>query len=279
MLRTLLIALDGSAASKVASEYALIVAKAHCATAIGLGALDEPGIHKPSYEPLGGGAFREARDKALLADANARVEAFLTEFANAAEFIGVERETMVRPGDPTVEIALASQRADVIVIARNAHFPFETEDAPDTLPKLLRNSPRPILVVPRRIDPGKGVLIAYDGSAAAARALQMFQLLELCAKTKVTVLGLADEIEEAEAMIAPALDFLTRHGVPPAALPIASRRKPAAVIQEEAARLAVELVVMGTLGRSPAKDLLMGSATKEILSPDSKFEIPVLVYH
>jgi len=46
--------------------------------------------------------------------------------------------------------------AIVIILGYETHFHFETQDAPDTVrAKVLRRSPRPILVVPRELQDGR----------------------------------------------------------------------------------------------------------------------------
>lgn len=278
MLRTIVIALDGSHASNIAADYGFRLAKAPGAAVIGVSSLDVPSIRKPSYEPLGGGAFREARDKAMLEDAKEKVQAFLAEFRDRAAQAGVPADTRACAGAPEDEIAHCARGGDVIVIGRDTQFHFETEDPPDTVAKLVAESPRPIVVVPPRIDPGKGVLVAYDDSATAARALQIFVSLSPVPGAKVHVLGLAPEITHAEKMIAPAMEYLRSHGVDAVAAPVASKARASEVIREEASRRAVELIVMGSRGHSRVKEMFMGSTAKELLGHKSKLEIPVFVY-
>src|SRR5258708_36395687 len=67
MLRTVLVALDGSACSFTATTLALDWARRFDARLLGLGIVDEPSIHRPEPVPVGAGAYQKARDQGRLA--------------------------------------------------------------------------------------------------------------------------------------------------------------------------------------------------------------------
>ena len=68
MLRTVLVALDDSPYTEVATSLAIDWGKRFGARLIGLGILDKPSITAAEPVPLGASSFRE-RDEALIADA------------------------------------------------------------------------------------------------------------------------------------------------------------------------------------------------------------------
>jgi nucleotide-binding universal stress UspA family protein len=80
MLRSALVALDGSPYSESASALAIDWATRFGARLLGLGVLDEPSIRGAEPVPLGGSAYKQARDEARMAEAHRRVVDFLTDF-------------------------------------------------------------------------------------------------------------------------------------------------------------------------------------------------------
>ena len=113
------------------------------ATIVGVGVLDEPGIRKPVPLPIGVGAYKKARDEARLADADARVRRALAEYLARSAAVGVRAEALEEVGDPSSRILRETQRCDVVLLGRETHFRFETQNEPDeTLGRILRSSPR-----------------------------------------------------------------------------------------------------------------------------------------
>jgi len=67
-------------------------------------------------------------------------------------------------GEPADRILREAHRADVVLLGRETHFRFETQDRPDPTDALvLRQSPRPVVVVPRELPEGRGIVVAYGG--------------------------------------------------------------------------------------------------------------------
>jgi nucleotide-binding universal stress UspA family protein len=97
-LRSMLVALDGSAHSATATTLALDWARRFRARLLGLGVLDEPSIRGGEAVPLGAGAYKQAPDQARMADAHRRVMAFLEEFRTRSADAGV-LEDVGHPAD------------------------------------------------------------------------------------------------------------------------------------------------------------------------------------
>lgn len=266
MLRSALVALDGSAYSETAATLAIDWAGRHGARLLGLGVLDTPAIQRAEPVPLGAAAYKHARDEARLADAHRRVVDFLVGFRARAAAAGVAVEVIEDVGDPAVRILREAQRCDVVILARETHFHFETQDRPDeTLAQVLRGSPRPVVVVPRDLPEGRGVVVAYGGGREAARTLQTFQLLGLGAGEPIEVVTVHRDGAEAEAVARLAGEYLTAHGAPHRLHAIASDLAPAEVLLEEVRHWRPRLLVMGAHGHHPLRDLFSTSVTRAVL--------------
>ncbi|HSE06975.1 MAG TPA: universal stress protein [Methylomirabilota bacterium] len=266
MLRSVLVALDGSAHSEAATTLAIDWAGRHGARLVGLGIVDAPSIQGAEPVPLGAGAFKQARDEARLADAHRRVVEFLADFRARAEAAGIQVDVLEDIGDPAVRILREAHRSDLVILARETNFHFETQVQPDdTLAKVLRGSPRPVVTVPRELAAGQGVLVAYGGGREAARTLQTFQLLGLAAGERVEVVAIHRDGAEAEAVAHLAGEYLAAHRAPHRLHPVTSTMPPAEVLLEEVRRARPRLLVMGAHGYHPLRDLFGTSVTRAVL--------------
>ncbi len=241
-------------------------AKRHDARLLGLGVLDAPSIRGAEPVPLGAGAYKQARDEARLADAHRRVVDFLADFFARSKAAGIAVEVLEDIGDPADRILREAHRCDLVILARETHFHFETQDRPDeTLARVLRGSPRPVVTVPRELSVGQGVLVAYGGGREAARTLQTFQLLGLAAGEVIEVVTIHRDGAEAEALAHLAGEYLTAHGAPHRLHAIVSTAPPAEILLEEVRHARPRLLVMGAHGQHPIRDLFGSSVTRAVL--------------
>jgi nucleotide-binding universal stress UspA family protein len=177
-------------------------------------------------------------------------------------------------GTPHEQIVAEAPGCDVVILGRETHFEFETQEHPDsTLSKVLRESPRPVVVVPRDPLPGEGVLVAYGSGREVARTLQTFTLLGLAGDEPVSLIAIDHDPARAEARLRLAGRYLTAHSVRVSLEPVASEDAPAEVILDQVRRRRPRLVVMGAHGHHPIHDLFFTSVTRSVLK---ETPVPVL---
>ncbi len=274
MIRRALVAMDGSPHGRAAATLAIDWARRFGAELVGLGILDKPTITSPEPVSFGGTAFKRHRDEVRLADEHRRVVELLADFQRRCEAGRVRCSLVEDIGAPHEQIVSEASGCDVVVLGRETHFQFETEDRPDTtLGKVLRESPRPVIVVPRDPAAGEGTLVAYGSGREVARTLQTFVLLGLAGDEPVCLLAVDQDVARAEARLGPAAQFLAAHGLRVALQPVASRNAPAAVILDQLQRRKPRLVVMGAQGHHPVRDLFFTSVTRAVIR-----EAPVPVF-
>ena len=268
MLRSLLVALDGSPYSEAASALARQWAKRFGAHLLGLGILDQPSIEQGEAVPMGAYSFKKHRDEARLADAHRRLLDLLAEFRARCAADGVTATVLEDVGDPIDRIVREVQRCDAVILGRETHFHFDTQDRPDaTLAGVISACARPVIVVPRQLPVGGGVLVAYSGGREAARTLQLFQLLGLAGGEEIDVMTIHRDRAEALAVLNLAGAFLDARGAPYRLHPIVTERSPADVVLEEVGRRAPRLLVMGAHGHhQPLRELFAVSATRAVLT-------------
>jgi nucleotide-binding universal stress UspA family protein len=266
VLRRVLAAMDGSANGVAAAGLAIEWAHRFDAELIGLGILDKPSITSPEPVSFGGTAYKRQRDQTLLADEHRRVVQLLGEFQQRCGAHGVPCTVVEDIGAPYEQIVAEASGVDVVVLGRETHFEFETKDHPDaTLSKVLRESPRPVVVVPRDSSPGEGVLVAYGSGREVTRTLQTFALLGLAGDEPVCLLAIDADAARAEARLQPAGQYLAAHGVRAELYPVTSADAPAALILKEILRRRPRLAVMGAHGHHPVRDLFFTSVTRAVL--------------
>lgn len=277
MLRSLLVGLDGSAYSEAALALGIRWAKQFDAVLVGLGIVDEPDIRRGEPVPIGGGYEKHLEDEAQMHNARVRVAQFLRQCKKRCDEEDVNCRVLEEVGSPVEQLAWESQRCDLILLGQQTYFLFETQEGPcDTLVKLLRRTARPIVTVPEKVGAEGTVLIAYDASVQAARALQAWQCLGLDGKQRIEVLSIHGEREEAERRCTAAVEFLQSHDMHSQPVAIESSESAADLILEHVERSAARLLVMGTCGKSLLHEVFMGSVTRSVLE---RCPVPIFMYH
>jgi nucleotide-binding universal stress UspA family protein len=284
MLRSILVGLDGSDYSKSAVEVGIYLARKTGALLVGLGVIDEPSIRNAEPRLIGGGVpyaepvlYRER-----IASARREVEHFLSQFSIRCAQARVSCKVLEDVGMPHEQIELEAQRYDLIVLGQQTRFHFETQEGyDDTVRRVLKNSPRPVIAVPAQLDlhpekPGHTVLVAYDGSLQAARALQVFQTSGLAGVLPTVVVTVDTDAKRAGQTSERAIDYLRLHNIKANSWPITTTESPASTILAAAAEHQSVLIVMGSYGQPILREFFLGSVTRSLLS---KSAVPLLLYH
>jgi nucleotide-binding universal stress UspA family protein len=200
------------------------------------------------------------------------VDALLTEFERGCHDAGVSGRVLKVEGDPAEAICSEAQRVDLVVVGKKHLRDEDWNVSSHTLHSILRQSPRPVLCVPAADRDRRSVLVAYDGSLQAARALQLFVGSGLAANRGLHMLTVGDEGEEVSQK---AFDFLMGHGFQ-AELHVAEGNHTADRILEMANHIQAGLIVMGTYGGTRFREFMFGSVTKAVLN---RTTVPLFLYH
>lgn len=277
MLRSIFIGVDGSEYSATALELGIRWARQSDILLVGLGVVDEPSIRRPVMTPIGGNYFKEPTDDARVAIARKQVAQYLERFALRCAEAGVSYRILEVVGDPYGQIVLEAQRYDLIVLGQQTHFQFATQDAPDAFfPTLLKNTPRPVVTVPRNLPVGKSVVIAYDGSLQAAHTLQAFQESGLSRIGDVHIIAVGGDHVACARDTERAVEFLAFHGIKATPRLLSPSASVAEVILTHARQLDAQLLVLGAYGQSTLREFVFGSVTQHILR---NAELPLFLYH
>ena len=214
MLKSILVGLDGSPSSGAAVELGIQWAKQFNALLVGLGIVDEATICKPEAEPIGGSYYKREREEEQVKEARRAIEQVLAHFGVRCAEADVSFNLLQDTGLPYEEILRESQRYDLVLFGHETHFRFGTVDRPDeTLWTVLKREPRPVVIAPPKLEAGSSVVVAYNGSPQADRAVQAFQSSGLDMGEEVSVLSADDDRKEATRQAERAVEFLRLHRI------------------------------------------------------------------
>jgi len=287
MIRSALLALDTTEASAVALEKAIGFCQYFSARAddsespihlTGIGVVDRSDIKRPKAVPVGATGFKIERDKALLADARRKVETLLDNFQARCREAAIPCSTAPCEGSPYEQIERVAHQHDVIFIGRDTNFHFETRDrSTDTLKRLLRDHPRPLIVTPPEDTGKRSIVIAYDGSLQGSRALHLWALLGLRrVETEIHVISVNRRESEAQQLCDEAMELLSHHEIPATAHPIASSQRAVSVLLERIPELEPRMIVMGAFGAGGFREHFFGTATKWMIK---NCPYPMFLHH
>lgn len=243
----------------------------------GLGIVDEPTIRRPQAVSFGATHFKAQRDDALVRDARHRVSELLDRFGRRSAAAGVSSESRLASGVPAEQILLEAERHDLIVLGRESHFHFETQQSPDeTLRQVLQAMPRPVISVTGDIDASGPVVIAYGTGIHSSRALQMFALLHPRPEPDVVVVAVDAQETPADGRAARAVAFLEAHAIAARAHVVVTNERAADVLTELSAQWEARMVVMGLHLTGGLGTRLFGSVTTSMLEGAGR---PLFLYH
>ena len=180
-------------------------------------------------------------------------------------------------GDPATLLAEQSGLADLLVVSR-AHG--KRDDLTQPLPiagEVVLHAPTACLMVTAkqsRIDPKAPVVIAWNGSGEAGRAVRYtLPMLKMASEVHLVMV----EEEGRDFPDISASEYLSRHGIKSELHQISSEKSQIAEILENfAAERGASAIVMGAYGHSRMRETLFGGVTKSMLDT---CEIPLIVAH
>ncbi len=275
MIRSILLALADPPGDASAINYAFWLARnkeshIHALTIVDITAFEVPMIGSPdgfmpSVVPH---SFRESQS--LIEEMNAQCRERLDRFTDQCRLRGIACSTEMKPGIPYEAICRGAVAHDIVIVSRTGYNPAaNTKETIDSLvAPVIRHSVRPVLVAGndfREESEIRNILVAYDGSSHAARALMVAAELAARPGTNCTLVAVVPTQEAGREILDPAEAFLQHHGVSPGKQ-VEVSTKPSSVIGGLVASGDVDLLIMGAYGHSPIREVFFGSTTERILS-------------
>jgi hypothetical protein len=130
-------------------------------------------------------------------------------------------------GEPLDTLSMATETRDIVVTGHDTAFRFDVhEQLSDMLARLLLMTPRPVSACADEMTVANEILIAYDGSVPAMRAVQLFALLGFGRSQRIQVTSIDASRELVARRTSGVVSYLRRHGYEAEAFPIASSVHP-----------------------------------------------------
>lgn len=266
MLKRILLLLGESAPSLAARGYAFRLAQETGAGLAGLAGIDLSALAVTSLGRAGAGALKVRLEQDLRAQAEDLQQRLRSAYEQDCAKNNVPFEWLAFEGEPLGALETAAETRDLLVTGCDTAFRGGMEvPLPDLLSRLLALTPRPCVVCGDEAPREGDVLVAYDGSVPAMRAVQMFALIGLAPGRRVRVMSVDQSQEEAARRASGAVSYLESHGYQAEPLPIASRIDPSDVLRLEVANVKAGTLVMGSYGRRGWHELLFGSTTHKLV--------------
>jgi nucleotide-binding universal stress UspA family protein len=214
------------------------------------------------------------------AAARARVQHFQERLAVAPCLVSFEG--VVDDEDEVTALVRRSSCCDLLVLGQPDPAWPDFARCRDRLEHVLLQSVAPTLLLPfsgRHGSVGDNVMIAWDGSQGAARAVA--GALPMLKRAKYVHLARCDTVVEADTAVeTPGFDlpreWLGRHGVRFDARLERATSDVGTVLLTRARELGADLIVMGAWGMPRWAERLVGGATRTVLSG---MDVPVLMAH
>jgi nucleotide-binding universal stress UspA family protein len=277
MLKRILVLLGETSSSVCARRYALRLAAIKGASLVGLAGVDRSFIEETIIGGIGTASLQAGIERELVKDAEEARHRLHDAFETECNASGIDLECLTFDSDPIETLCLASETCDLVVTGHDTGFRGTLrEQLSETLSKLLRLTPRPVVVCPDQLLADEEVLIAYDGSVPAARAVQTFALLGIAASARILVTSVESSPEAAAHKIDGTVSYLRMHDYDVEAYPVASTSDPAVVLSKIVGDRHSGTLVMGAYGHRGLRELFFGSTTSTLVEAPP---CPIFLYH
>jgi nucleotide-binding universal stress UspA family protein len=215
----------------------------------------------PEYETIGSNVFEKEEKEAI---------AYLDSIKARAAKEGVSCETALHESTDAAQAIVdeaTNKKVDMIIIGRRGRKGVAKALMGETAAKVITHSPCKVLVVPKSAQiEYKNILVATDGlTQAKAAVAEAITIAKRCGSHIIALSAMRDETERKEAnqFANEAAEMAKKEGVSAEAVTPLGRSFNAIV--ETAGGRGVDLIVMGTYGKTGVKKFIMGSSTEKVI--------------
>jgi nucleotide-binding universal stress UspA family protein len=258
MIKKILVGIDTSEHSRNAQAYAFYLARRFDATLIGLHVVDIVSIEGSFFHDISGSLGLEpyldfsSRMREVL---TARGRTVLEEFAAAAR-----RETVSAAN----QICERAKSVDLVMIGhRGINERFSSGLLGSTAESVARKSPRPLFVSPMRFREIKRLVLAYDGSERASRAMRAAAEFSTVLGAPLTVVTIARDLKLGERTLNEARTYLESYSIKPEfkLIPGHAHEEIIRFLRDSDA----DLLFIGAYGHSRVIEMVIGSNTEYVM--------------
>ncbi len=284
MFKSLLLAVDASHYSEVCTRYAMEHAKLLGAKITGLSVIDrkEIAIIYPYYYPSADfpPVFDESiqENNELFQEQKERAEEILSKVESKCLQMDIPFSREIREGLVSEVILDEAQSCDMLFAGqRGSGAQFSTGFIGSNLEKVIRHSSMPVIITPHSYRTLQKILVCFDGSEYALRALRAaVHLAVSCPKGSITfkLLVVNNSEEEAQIIAQAALKYLDAYQMHDIFIHRTGDtvKQIISCVKEED----IDLVAIGAYGQSRIREWVLGSTTESILREINR---AILLHH
>jgi nucleotide-binding universal stress UspA family protein len=277
MVKSILLAVDGSAFTDPVLQYGMFLAKKFDAQLRVLSVIDirifewAVAIGVEGFAPIiPTSGYQEESQKLLEEKAKEvlnKTEKILQK--NNLQFI-LEKES----GNPVDIICDKARLVDLVIMGARGEFAkWSDKMLGATLEATTRLSIKPIFIAPKEYSEIKKILVAYDGSENASKALNLAAFFASEIKLPLIVLNVNDSDEEGKRHMEEAREYLEPYDIQQVEEKVVDG-EPSDMIVQVAKDGGANLIVMGSYGHSRIREAILGSVTVQTMR---KSTFPVLM--
>jgi nucleotide-binding universal stress UspA family protein len=268
MIKSILVALDGSQHADDALAYALALAEKLKARLIGLHVVDIVSIEGSFLHDVSGSLgfepyldFSSKMREAL----QERGRVLLDVFTQRCQERGVPCDTALPLGIVANEICDQARTADLVVIGRRGvNEQFSTGLLGGTTESVTRKSPKPVLVTPSGVRQITKPVLAYDGSQRASAAMHMAAEITTALGLPLTVIHVGrEDTDDGNRVLEEAKRYLASYDLTVTAKVLTG--PPHQRIVDVLRDGGYDLLFIGAYGHSRIIEMVLGSTTEYVL--------------
>lgn len=273
MIKSILLATDGSDHAWTAWKCALEIARAYAAQVRIVSVVDARVLQDQMSVPIGGFDplnLETAYTMQLEVKMEGEQGRLLEEVGRVTEAAGVKVQTTLARGIPAEQITMYDSVVDLIALGhRGNRSPWDRLMIGSVAEGVLRKSAKPVLVAPERHAQIEKILAAYDGSELAKRALHWAADLAMTMRLPVDVVYVSHNQDQAQRILGEAREYLRPYELANVHTIIREGKAPTQIL-ETAQEYGAGLIVMGAHGHGRLREALLGSVAEAVMQKMNK---------
>jgi len=268
MFKTILVPIDSSDTSLVAVDYAIDLSRSFNSEIEGISIIDIKKLAGPFMRDLG----TSIGGMVPYGDFQQKVRQFLEDTARAAldELEGKCKSAEIpftrtmKEGVVSKEIVESAKRCDMISMGMAGEHAFWRDTLlGSNLESVVRQTHKPVLVTPEKYKKITKILVAYDASSFATKALTAGADIAQQMKLPLTVVTVSDDEKAGEEILSQADDNLKDCNI--TYDKVLKGGETVDVILDICEKGSYDLLAMGAYGHSKIRELIIGNTTVQIM--------------
>ncbi len=279
MIKRILVGVSGTPALEAKINYVIDIAWRHKASVELIDVVDVDRLSEVGPVPLGGGHFYERMVKRRVRESHEQSDKAVALFRERCEGAQIDVTVLSREGDPIVLLAALWRYVDLCVLDARGWFDHSVLPDPESaLGQLVASGVRPILAVPEETTEGVSrVMMAYNGSLEAAKAMKQFCQLAPYPETEVHVVltGQSKSEENPQDLLDDAKRYVEAHGHRCLSLHLEGEDRAGSIL-DYATQNGIDMIVMGGSMHRVLLSKRFGRMTLDLLK---RSKIPLFISH